>query len=377
LAVLYEFNFKGEIMYIWDSFLGQLSYLAGYSQVEPEVNATQQELVRIKENIDSGNVADLAESLVRLCGPEGNVKINCYNKNLQIHLFFCSEMARNAALPILASYCKANYSSGLFEEWQLKLEGEERDLFPLKLSTNQGVALLAIDPREVGTFCYAQSILKNVKEHYEAEPFPFMALPAEPFPLMALPAELLANVCAFLPIKTIGSFSQTSIKALQIFNANDLWILFAKAQNIQLVETGILPLEQVKSATPTVTEVLTTLPEDPSYPNINDFLHCTREKIEEMGGVCLSEIFYKWDTNSFAGIVLSKENDKYYLVLCPGAGDMYFSEDDYDFLMPEVIAKLKNLEILPEYVSLASGRLMPITLHNFKAWQRKHQKPSS
>jgi hypothetical protein len=355
-------------MYIWNSVLGQLSNLAGHSQVEPEVNATQQILMHIKGNKDSGNVKDLAENLKGLCGPEGYVKINCYNANLQVHLFFASEVERNMALPILASYCEANYSSNRFMRWQLRQEGDESDLFPLKLSTNQSVALLEIDPRETGTFCHGQAILKNVKELYEAERFS----------LMGLPGDLLAKICSHLPIEAIGGFSLTSRIALKIFNENVLWTLFAEIHSIQLVQTGDSALKQVKSARLNVIQALATLPEDSPFQidHVMDFACATREKIEQMGGICLSQKTFDW-RDDFVGIVLHKEGDKYFLVLCSGAGNMRISEDDYDSLMPEAIAKLRELDILPDYLCGAIGRHPQDTLPNFKAWQRKHQKPSS
>ena len=78
----------------------------------------------------------------------------------------------------------------------------------------------------------------------------------------------------------------------------------------------------------------------------------------------------------YHGIVVHKENDRYFLHICPGGGNCQFSEEDFDTLMPIAIAKLKELGIVPQYLSKNIGSHPRKTHENFVKWQEKHRNSS-
>lgn len=115
-------------------------------------------------------------------------------------------------------------------------------------------------------------------------------------------------------------------------------------------------------------EILFTL--DKIYEN--SLAYQTSLEITSKGGKILFD--YPDDIDqSFVGVALVKDDQgKYRLDLCPGGGYGSFSKEDFDQIMPAVVRKLKELDIIPTSLNTWIGRHSGDTIKNFEEWLRAH-----
>jgi hypothetical protein len=197
----------------------------------------QEILFKIAQNAANTNGVDfgaLAASLNQLCGESGHAEINEFKGNLQVHLFFGSEAERQAAISVLSSKCADYRLPNQFEAWQL---GEVEGLCSLKLSTNQSVALLCIDPNYIDTFRSGEQILQSTRE--------------ATLTWMGLSDEFISQLCTYLPLSTLGKMAQVNkrIGCLLCNENKHMWELVASALDIHLsAESTETPKEQIKNS---------------------------------------------------------------------------------------------------------------------------------
>ncbi len=98
------------------------------------------------------------------------------------------------------------------------------------------------------------------------------------------------------------------------------------------------------------------------------FLNKKQGDICEAGGIPLID---SDNVDEFVGFVAVKEREEgsgCVLYICPGAGNQSFDKEYFDLKMPDVINKLKELEIIPLYF-VVDGRHPGNTLRCFQQWQ--------
>ena len=194
------------------------------------------------------------------------------------------------------------------------------------------------------------------------------------------------NECLYeIPVYPNGedefSALQRHLAPLQIFTgqelANNLENLLLKIEKLLEQEEGpceadikeeLVELEHDEAE---IKEQLVKLERDIAavYNHQYLFVNKTQTELEELGYICLTE-----DQDKLAyyrGIVAVKQGNKWILHLCKGTGSLRFTKDDFDRLMPTVIATLAKNNIIPEGVSsFYSNRL---SFENFQSWQAKNR----
>ncbi len=136
-----------------------------YSQ-DPLLKKQEGILKKIEELAKSQSFKELADCLQELCGPSGEAEINIYEKKHQIHLFFQTKPERDLLAYQLinkfTSYKLPPTALGTsFAHWQIE---EKEGFFSLKLSTNQSIAFLGMDPNFTDIYKIGQNTLDKTKE---------------------------------------------------------------------------------------------------------------------------------------------------------------------------------------------------------------------
>lgn len=214
-------------MYAFGSIIsGTTHYVKSvFGQVDTNIQQNkdiQENLNQIKNRVDKRDFAALTTGLNQLCEPRGYAEINVYNDNFQVHLFFTLEGKRQAVMSILSEQFK-NYDKlgcnnlSLFQNWQL---GQKDELFPLKLATNQSVALLGIDPFYTQSFKDGQDILKQTKNHLT---------------LTQLPEEIILKIFSFLPLKDLAGVAKLNKFTCSFLSENNQLLWKKVARNLNYV----------------------------------------------------------------------------------------------------------------------------------------------
>lgn len=334
-------------------------------------------LKQIVQHADSLEFDALAVSLKKLCGSLGHAEIYNYNGDLQIHLYFASESDRSAVmlfLPIQRKLCK---SCDQLDKWQI---AQENGLFTLKLSAYQSIALLGRDPMWGDSFEEAENILRKTKELVSEKQLSKTNNFKNNFPLMDLKVDIIKQICLFLPIKDLGSFSQTHKIVCQLLDDRQLWTFVASIQNIQLNAKDMHPRDYIKNSGERMIKIVSNLV-GKKFAEANGskmfFVGLTKSQIEEVGGFCLTANRNRnadGPTAPYKGIVINQEKGNYLLHLCPGHRGCSFSLREFETHMPIAITNLIELGITPDFLSLNVIFQLGNAYNNFLKWQQRHRK---
>jgi len=118
----------------------------------------------------------VASLLDDLSGQHGHVEINLIKNAYQLHLIFDSEIRRNEIMKTLPFKLSENYASFRFKTSQIT---KDNNLYALKLSKNQSVALFGKNPGDPWELKSGQNILKDLKTML-LPPLPLPEVPASP-----------------------------------------------------------------------------------------------------------------------------------------------------------------------------------------------------
>jgi hypothetical protein len=192
--------------------------------------------------------------------------------------------------------------------------------------------------------------------------------------LSALPDEILDYIIK-LSDPRVARCTILSKKFQKLTNDQSFWRDIAKLHNITL-ENGTDPKIQVVTRF-IIEDAVILLKPLVSHKGIN-LTHRSRSVIELKGGVYLVPNQEKiYPEALYSGIAVYKETtpegEKWFLHLCPGAGNNQFNDEDFNKLMPIAIAKLQGLKIKPDYLATNIGYNPGNTMKNFSNWQQTQQ----
>lgn len=333
-------------------------------------------LQKIADNAKNQSFDALVQSLKDLCGSARHVEINIYEGNYQVHLFFGLEKERRAVARMLEEKfvtfkLPANSLSTRFDSWQFE---DKPPLFCLKLSTNQSVALLGMNPTNSSSYTEAQKTLKETQKEMSR---------IEQYGLAKMPEEIVHLI--FLSFSTLQEIGRGSLlsRAFKVTLGRDfLWQSIASFRklSLSLLPESVEPLsikKQVKEALFHTHNAVIALPW--SFSGATDLSRgqATQQNIEkELQGFCLTSNL-NTENNKFRGIALINDKfpkgNKWSLCIISETNKKPFSEAEYNKIMPTVIQKLHNLQITPDCFVIHEIYFGE-SKKNFEAWQAKQKK---
>ena len=313
--------------------------------------------VAINENIvklaEEKSYKELFQSIDELCGPKGYSEVSVYKNNYQVYLYFAADAERKAILPKLEKLFVKYKIKQDFDNWQF-VDGKKH--FCLKLSTNQSVALLGLDPSIQFSFDSAQEILKETKKASQNQ-------------WAIFPDEIITKILVFTGIPTIGRWAAVCTRFKVVADGEYLWRLIAEMHKIPIEQNGVDPKKQVEEDMVKYLNALVNL-----KPCNNSVMasYRTEKEISDIGGLILTPSC--GTSEQYHGVILLKETreegEKWLLHLNPGGGYLHFTEADYDRLLPIAMQKLRELSnwfqismphrwgdiLAPQSKTLSSGR---------------------
>lgn len=171
-------------------------------------------------------------------------------------------------------------------------------------------------------------------------------------------------------IKQLGTpepSGKSSIKGLkQLFGVR----VASKTLHNQIKkQTGKLSIEPQDSLD--TTQMISTLKQLPEgHKTSRQFVYNTKKEIEKNSGAfCLTP---SKDDTSYVGFVISNDRQKgslNILHICPGGGNLSFTNEEINEMMPTVAKELQKRNIVPDRFVI-DGRHPGDTLKNFQEWQK-------